>query len=428
MAVSRATLVKQWVGRKVIVKASREMPFPEVVSGPGCLKDLGAVVSKLGMRKPLVVTDKMLVELGLVKECTDSLESAGLKYAVYDEVEPNPHTGMVDKGYELYMREGCDGFVALGGGSPMDCAKVIGARAFKPNMKVTDMVGIAALSGIGPAGPDRKGYPPFVAIPTTAGTGSETTVAAVISFKERGLKLAIGDAVLIPRVALLDPKVTVPLPPHITAATGMDALTHAVESYVSTFANEVTKPYSLGAVEKIGKYLLRCYHTPDDLEAREQMLIASYEAGVAFTRANVGYVHAVAHTFGGFFGVPHGVANAMVMPHVLDFYLDTTQDKLCDLAKAIGIPVRDGAEGKREAASAFIAKVRAMNAEMAVPSCVANMQPADVERVVTRALTEAHGEFWYKPLDVGYPVPKFMTPEDCRAVVRACLPVARAKL
>lgn len=423
-----ATKVKQKIAGLVVSKAGKEMPYPDLVSGPGCLKDVASIAMKLGMRKPLVVTDEILVQLGLVKQCTDSLDSAGLRYAIYDKVEPNPDTGMINDGYAMYAREGCDGFIAIGGGSPMDCAKVIGARAWKPNKPIPDMVGIAALSGIAPVGPDRKGFPPFIAVATTAGTGSECTLAAVITFKEKGLKLPIADGVLIPRVAVLDPVITVPLPPPITAATGMDALTHAVESYVSTFANDMSKPYSLKAVERIDKYLLKCYHTPDDLEAREQMLIASYEAGLAFTRVNVGYVHAIAHTFGGFFHVPHGVANAMVMPHVLDFYLDKTEDKMSALAEAFGIPIGYGSDAKHVAGAAFVAKIRAMNEEMKLPKCVEKMTPSDVDKVVERALTEAHGEKWYKILDFGYPVPKFMTPDDCRKVVSACLPTPMASL
>jgi alcohol dehydrogenase class IV len=423
------TRVKHWIFKGVLPTIGNQIPVPEVVSGPGSLQELGAIASRLGMRKPLVVSDKDLVKLGLVKQCTDSLESHGMEYALYTDVEQNPHSGLVEDGYELYIREGCDGFVAIGGGSPMDCAKVIGCKVFKPKTEVSDFVGIAAVSGLLPAGPKRKGFPPFVALPTTAGSGSEATVAAVISFKEKGLKLAIADNVLIPRVAVLDPRLLAGLPPPIIAATGMDALTHAVESYVSKFATAFSKAHSLKAVERIGKYLLRCYHMPSDLEAREQMLIASFEAGVALTRVNLGYVHAIAHTLGSFFGVPHGVANAIVMPHVLEFYLDGVEDKLCDLAKAIGLPNEGTAEAERYASAvAFIAKVRLLSDEMQVPRTVSGMKDSDVDRVVTRALTEAHGEKWYNLLDFGYPVPKYMSHEDCAKVVRACLPCARSKL
>ena len=426
--------LKHWLLKRI--QKPRRTPLPEVRAGAGAAtRELGGIVRALGMRKPLVVSDAMLVELGLVDKCTAGLARAGLDFALFCEVVPNPPVRQVEAGFRRYVDEGCDGLIAIGGGSPMDCCKIIGAKVMDGGAKaVEEYCGafkVAGRTSSRAAVEKRKSYPPLVAIPTTAGTGSETTLAAVISFPEKQLKLTISDAAIIPKVAILDPEVTVSLPPHITAATGMDALTHAVESYLSQWRSPFTAYYSLRAVEKIGGYLEECYRNPSNLVAREMMLRASYQAGVAFTRTAVGYVHAVAHTLGAHFHTPHGVANAMVMPHVLDFYLegdDALIDQLCDLAVAIGI----GAEhpgsyaspaSKRRLARAFVARVRQMNANMGVPSCVNNMTEADVDRVVDRALTESHGEGRsFDLFDFGYPTPRYMERADMVKVVRSILP------
>jgi len=342
----------------------------------------------------------------------------------------------------------------------MDCAKVIGAKVLNPK-PVEEYVGLFKVGGPLPSGRDK--YPPLIAIPTTAGTGSETTIAAVISFKDKNIKLAVADAALVPRAAILDPEVTATLPKHITAATGMDAyvsfffffcttikhehihtnthtyhsMTHAVESYLSQWQNDFTKKYSLRAIERIGKSLLQCYEHGDDLKAREEMLLASFEAGVAFTRANVGYVHAIAHTFGGKFHTPHGVANSMVLPLVLDFYLakggSHVVDRFCEMATALGLAsnyeyeTRDE-NAKFQLARAFISKIREMNSIMGIPTHVRGMKASDVHAVATRALEEGHGQSWWNPLDLGYPCPVYMSFDDCTAIVRACLEPTRARL
>jgi len=418
---------KHWLVKKA--QDPKKMPIPTIITGPGVASNLGPVAASLGMKNPLIVSDAFLVSIGLVQKAVDGLESAGVQSTVYGKVVPNPPNYQVVEGYNVYKENNCDGLIAIGGGSPMDCCKIIGAMVLHNGTKAPeDFIGMFKVAGRN----NKKladQFPPFIAIPTTAGTGSETTLAAVISFPKKHLKLNIADGVLIPKVAILDPEVIVSLPASITAATGMDALTHAVESYLSYWQSPFTAQYSLSAVERIGKWLFTCYHEPENLEAREQMLIASFEAGVAFTRANVGYVHAVAHTLGAYFHTPHGVGNAMVMPYVLDFYIedDRMDDRFCELALAIGLGSEHpnayaSKEGKRAMTIAFVAKVRSMNAAMAIPTFVEGMTLNDVDRVATRALEEGNGEGkTFNIMDFGYPCPKTMTMMDmdkvCRSIV-----------
>lgn len=429
--------VKQATGRAAASVIG--IPEPRVVSGEGSVAQMGAVVTELGAKKPLIVTDKMLVKLGMVQPCIDSLVAAGLSFAVYDEVVPNPHTGLCEAAHAAYVSEGCDAIIAFGGGSPMDCAKVVGAMVANPKPSVRDYQGMFQVTNMG-----LKTMPPFVAVPTTAGTGSETTIAAIITVASERAKITIADQGLVPRVAVLDPVILAGLPKGVTAATGMDALTHAVESFLGGWTTEFTERHSLLAVEKIFAFLLRSYHAGGDMEARGAMLQASFEAGLAFTRANVGYVHAIAHQFGGLFHTPHGVANAMVLPWILDFYVAdeaaagdelTCTARFVEIARAAGLASHyaelDEA-AQRALAARLVREVRAMNAEMELPQTVPEMTCADVPVVATRALKEAHGElhggFGQSPikhaLDLGYPVPKHLTQAGCEAIVAQFLPKA----
>jgi len=379
----------------------------------------------------------MLMSLGVVQPAIDSLKAAGLSCAVYDDVEPNPTTHMCEAAYKIYRDSKCDSVIAFGGGSPMDCAKIVGALV--ANKKpVKDYQGMLNVTMYGLLGQ----IPPFIAVPTTAGTGSETTIASIITVPEERAKISVIDPGLCPHVAVMDPLILQKLPPAITAATGVDALTHAVEAYLGSWGSDFTEQNSLMAVEKIFKYLKRCYHNGDDLEAREGMLLASFEAGLAFTRANVGYVHAIAHQLGGLFHTPHGVANAMLLPKVLDFYLmdeekgsaeSACTEKFFELAKAAGIAshYKDYTlDEKRDVARQFVAEIRAMNAEMNIPQTVPQMKASDVAEVAKRALAEAHGElnggFLNAPykhfMDLGYPVPKHLSDFGCQSIIASTLP------
>jgi len=371
------------------------MGNPDVVSGAGTLANIADIAKKYGATKPLIVTDEVLVKQGLVKMATDSLEAAGMPYAIFDKVTPNPVSELCEEGLAIYKAEGCNGIIAFGGGSPMDCAKIIGALVANP-------LPIEKYSGIGQV---KKQIPPFIAVPTTAGTASETSPGAVISLAAKQQKVVIADKVLIPRVAILDPKVLVGLPPPVTAATGMDALTHAVESFLSVWRQPATKPLSLLAVEKIFKNLGECYDNGQNLAARQEMFIASFSAGRAFSRASLGYVHAIAHQFGGLFHTPHGVANAMVLPHILDAYAKNASPEIVDLMSelcfAAGLATRykqySEAE-KTELMNLFIKGVRDLSESIKIPTCVPEMKRADVPKVVARALAEAHGEVLNIPL------------------------------
>lgn len=407
------------------------IPSPQVTSGAGSCAKIGSIMRDAKCRHPMVVTDSMLVQHGLVQKCLDSLEAAGLKYHVFDGVVPNPPTEVVDQAHDLYKSQGCDSIIGFGGGSPMDVAKVLGAKIANPRPKVSDYAGVFKV---------LYSLPPFLAVPTTAGTGSETTIVAMITIKEENRKVMIGDLSLVPKYAVLDPEILVKLPKAITAATGMDALTHAVEAYLGGWTSVFTRKLSLSAVEKIFRDLLTTFKDGSNLDARESMLNASYEAGLSFTRASVGYVHAIAHQFGGMFHTPHGDANAMLLPHVLKFYLrdeaegstdSSCTDKYCELAKAAGLVQgvdANTATAKRVLAREFVERIAAMNADMSIPTEVKDMKASDVDEVATRALKEAHGELhgMSNPvahlLDLGYPVPKYMTHDDCKAIIASVLP------
>lgn len=422
----RSNAFKTWL----VSKLKPALPVPKMVSGIGQLKNMGSIAKDSGCRNVLIVSDEVLEKIGLVGAVEQSLDAAGVRYTVFAKVLPNCPERLVEDGYELYRKNGCDGIIAVGGGSSMDCAKVIGAKVCNPK-PIIKYKGNYKVAGFSKALAAK--YPTLIAVPTTSGTGSETTVAAVVFMEDRAIKLVLTDAVMIPKIAVLDPEVTVSLPPHITAATGMDALTHATESFLSTWANKDTRLKSLRAVERIGKHLLTCYHEPKNLFAREQMLIASFEAGLAFTNAAVGYVHAIAHTLGAYFHVPHGVANAMLMPYVLDFYVADCVDQFVELAIAIGAVSRyevliDDGE-KLKAAKSYIKLVRDMNAKMKIPEYVNKMKPEDVRRVVERAMVESHGEGSVLNIgDMGYPVPKYMSYEDVEKVVISVLPPKHARL
>lgn len=279
----------------------------------------------------------------------------------------------------------------------MDCAKVAGARVSNPNTTVSQMRGLLKVF---------KKLPPFFAVPTTAGTGSETTLAAVVSNMQTHEKYAINDPKLRPKYAVLDPELTTGLPKKITSTTGMDALTHAVEAYIGQSGVKSTNDYAEKATKLIFDNLEKAYEDGKDIEARENMLVASFYAGMAFTRAYVGYVHAIAHNLGGLYGTPHGLANAVILPHVLEYYGETAHEKLAKLADIVGI---DG-DSDKEKAEKFIEEIKEMNEEMDIPEHFDFIKDEDIPTIVARALKEGN------PL---YPVPKIMDEEDCTKVVKA---------
>ena len=375
---------------------------PKIISGPGSVKKLPAVIKSKGLKKMMIVTDKGLMSLNLLDGLFEGLKAEGIDYVVYDKTQPNPSIDNIEEVRILYLDNGCEGFIAFGGGSPMDCAKAAGARVVRPNKTVQKMRGQLKVI---------KKLPPFFAVPTTAGTGSETTLAAVVTDTKTHEKYALNDPRLRPGYAVLDPELTVGLPPHITSTTGMDALTHAVEAYIGHSNTKETSAKAEQATKMIFENLETAYNNGSDIHAREQMLLASHYAGIAFTRAYVGNVHAIAHNLGGFYGVPHGLANAIILPYVLDYYGDTAYERLARLSEFAGV-AKDG-QSDEEKAKAFIQEIRDMNARMNIPDKIDKIQESDIPTIAQRALKEAN------PL---YPVPKIMDLEDCMGVIRRLMP------
>ena len=371
---------------------------PQVLKGAGSIKELPALVKKQGVNNVLVVTDKGLMGLHLLDSLFEGLEAEGIKYSIFDGVQPNPTIYNVEDALKIYKENNCEGFIAFGGGSPMDCAKITAARVVRPKMSPSDMRGLLKI---------RKKLPPFFAVPTTAGTGSETTIAAVISNPDTHEKNAVNDPSLRPAFAVLDPELTVGLPPHITSTTGMDALTHAVEAYIGHSNTKQTEKDAIIARKLVFENIEKAYTNGKDLEARENMLVASYHAGLAFTRAYVGYVHAIAHNLGGMYGIPHGLANAVILPYVLDYFGETAYKRLAELADVAG--VSGPAQSDREKAKRFIAAIRELNEKMGIPDKFEQIKDEDIPLIAERALKEGN------PL---YPVPKIMDMEDCKALIK----------
>lgn len=392
------------VQQGVMKIASKVLPFPipVLLTGPGSVKKLAENIRVRGLKNILVVTDKVLMELKLPEELLLSLEENGIKYKVFDDVQPNPTIENVEKGKEIYKKYNCDGIIGFGGGSPMDCAKIIGARVSNPYFSVRRMKGLFRVF---------LPIPPFFCVPTTAGTGSETTVAAVITDAATHEKFAISDLKLIPKIAVLDPELMVGLPPHITSTTGMDALTHAVEAYIGLNGNKFTDENAENATKLIFENLEEAYKNGSNLEARNNMALASFYGGSAFTRAYVGYVHAIAHNMGGLYGVPHGLANAIILPYVLEFCRKDAEKKLAGLAIAGGIGKKNEAE--KALSIKFIKKIKTMNKNMKIPTCIKELKEKDIPLIAKRALDEAHPD---------YPVPTIMTLEECEKLISKLLP------
>ncbi|HOO45978.1 MAG TPA: iron-containing alcohol dehydrogenase [Deltaproteobacteria bacterium] len=383
---------------------------PEIIEGADSVKRLPSVIKRKGISNVLVVTDPGLMGLHLLDPLFEALGSAGISYSLYDQVQPNPTVENIEAAFKIYRENKCRAIIAFGGGSPMDCAKATGARAARPKRSIMKMKGLFKVTmpalKMGSLLP-----PPLFAVPTTAGTGSETTVTAVVSNPDTHEKFPINDPILRPRYAVLDPKLTVALPPHITATTGMDAMTHAVESYIGKFNynNADTRIKAVMAVEMIFNNIEKAYKNGKDLEARGQMLLASYYAGFSFTRGCVGYVHGIGHKLGAMYGVPHGLAMSVIMPYILDWYGEAAHKPLAELAEVAGV-ARFGMR-QSEKARAFIEAVKALNGRLGIPTKFDCIKDEDIETIAEYALLESH------PL---YPVPKIMSKEDCMAVIK-CL-------
>lgn len=367
------------------------------VGGAGAAERVPDLLEAMGARRPMVVTGPVLTASGVARAVLEPVERAGIPYCLCDGAAPDPTVGLVEEIYARYRREGCDSFVAVGGGSAVDAAKAAAARAVRPDRTVLQMEGLMRVG---------RRLPPFVAVPTTAGAGSETTIAAVITDEKTRRKAALMDVHLVPQYAVLDPKLTVTLPPAATAAAGMDVLTHAVESYLSwCYRTRESIRCAEEAAALVFRSLERAYRDGGDLEARETMLNAAYSAGFAFTRAGVGNVHALAHALGGLYGTPHGLANAVLLPVVLEDYGAAVWPKLALLAERTGVR-QSGTEEQR--AKAFLQAVREENRRLGIPERL-DIQDRDIPQMAAWAEAEAN------PL---YPVPVLYDRERFQAVLQ----------
>ena len=380
----------------VLKQLIKLMPWrkPELLQFDNGAAGLAAFVKSKGMERVLVVTDGNLMKLGLCAPMLEAMEKEGVKAAVFDKVVANPTIDNVEEALALYKESGAQGIIAFGGGSPMDCAKGVGARVARPKKSIPKMKGILKVV---------KKMPPFFAIPTTSGTGSETTLAAVITDTtdpQRHLKYAIQDFPLIPHYAVLDASLTAGLPQKVTSTTGMDALCHAVEAYIGNSNTKETKQKAEEAVKLIFTYLKRAYDNGKDMEARRNMQTAAFDAGVAFTRAYVGNVHAMGHAMGARFNTPHGLAMAVILPHMLDFYGAKIYKKLAKLADVVGIK---GADDEAKA-KAFIQAIKDMNAYMQIPENFGGIIKEEDAKIMSEAA--------YKEANPLYPVPVMMGRED----------------
>lgn len=368
---------------------------PEILQS---VEECADVIEANGASKVFIVTDSGIVKCGLTDGITASLTKAGIDYYIYDKTMPNPTVAAVEDARAMYTENGCDALIAVGGGSAMDLAKACGARIAKPKKSVQAMAGILHV---------RKKIPPLIAIPTTAGTGSETTIAAVITDSETKRKFAINDFPLIPRYAVLDCNLTVGLPKNITAYTGMDALTHAVEAYIGRSTTKETRNNAVAAVKLVHDNLKTCYDTPDDAKARRNMLFAAHYAGIAFTKSYVGYVHAIAHSLSGRYGLQHGLTCSVLLPVVLESYGKRAHKKLAKLARACG--VANNSDDKHTAAKKFIAWIYSMNEYLGIPKGFAEIKEEDI-----------HGmsEFADKEGNPLYPVPKLYSRKQLAELYR----------
>lgn len=343
-----------------------------------------------------LVTDQTIRNIGLTKALEESITNANMSLTIFEDVKPNPTISMVESALEIYKNNMCDCIIALGGGSVIDCAKMVGARASNPKKSIPQMKGLLHVG---------KKLPLFIAIPTTAGTGSETTLAAVITDDKTHHKYAINDFPLIPHYALLDYHLILGLNPYITATTGMDALTHAIEAYIGRSTTKLTRKCSLDAIKLVYENLKECVDNGQNTIARQNMLHASYLAGVAFTRSYVGYVHAIAHSLGGKYGVAHGLANAVILPVMLKEYGKSVYKKLHQIAVYIGMSKKD--EDIKTSAEKVISWIEQLNKHFNIPSTIDEIKSEDILEMATNAEKEGN------PL---YPVPKLMTRKELEKV------------
>ncbi len=388
--------MRQWVF-KVGMYALRWRQS-EILVGPNSILDLPSLISQQKINKVLIVTDKQLISLGLLNSLKQKLEESHIEFVIYDGTVPNPTNENIEEALSMFNTEKCEGIVAFGGGSPMDCAKGVAARLARPNKTIEQLKGNIRV---------WKKPPTTFAVPTTAGTGSETTLAAVISDSLTHEKYLINDVVLIPEFAVLDPILTINLPKTVTAHTGMDALCHATESFISQTTTKKSREDSLLAIKLIYSNLEAVYQDGSNVKARENMLVASYHAGAAFTRAYVGYVHSIAHAIGGKYGLPHGYVIAITLPYVLKEYGESVVKPLAELSDAAGLTVKSKSD--EEKAKSFIKSIEKFNVKFNIPMKVTELEESDIPHLAKLAAKEAN------PL---YPVPVIFNQKELEMIMK----------
>lgn len=356
------------------------------------IEELAQPLKKQNIASVLLVTDGFLKQSGATEALENMLHAAGIRCAVFHQVRPNPTVNNVEAALAMYLTHGCQCLIAFGGGSAIDCAKAVGARVAYPKKTLTQMKGILRVW--------RK-LPPLVAIPTTAGTGSEVTVTAVITDSDALHKYTMNNFTFIPTYAVHDPQVTYTLPPHLTATTGMDALTHAVEAYIGRSTTKETRALAKEAVKLVFENLETAYLDGNNHEARKNMLRAAYAAGVAFSKSYVGYIHAIAHSLGGQYNIPHGLANSVLLPYALESYGKRVHKKLHQLAIVAGVATES--DTHMAAAEKFISAIRRLNGAMGIPEKLSGIRKEDIPAMARHAHREAN------PL---YPVPTLMDAKE----------------
>lgn len=358
---------------------ARRIYWPPVnLIGPGSVKLAGEEIKKLGTEKALLVTDKILNKIGVVKQVTDVLDQSGIAYAVFDDVKPNPTTTNVHDGFALYQKEKCDFVITVGGGSPQDAGSGIGILA-------TNGGNIADYEGVGKS---KNRSVPIVAISTTAGTAAEVTINYVITDEQRKIKMLMIDPNALPVIAVNDPELMLKKPKELTAATGLDALTHAIEGYTARGAFALSDAIAFQSIELIGKYLVRAVENGSDLEARSGMGWGSYIAGLCYSNAGLGIVHSMAHQLGGKYDLPHGVANAMLLPDVMEFNRDACPEKFADIARALGVDTSNLTV--EEAAKMAVKTVRQLSEKVGIPPLRDSaFRVEDVEKLAEQAMNDA---------------------------------------
>ncbi|MDD6302281.1 MAG: iron-containing alcohol dehydrogenase [Bacillales bacterium] len=373
------------------------IPTPILYAGENATLEASKILFEKNIKRVFIVTGKHIYASGLLNNLLDEIRKNNIDFYIFTDLSSNPSIDDVEKGVIKYKEFNAEAILAFGGGSPMDCAKVIGARIVRPSLSVSKMKGLLKI---------RKKLPFFIAIPTTAGTGSEATIAAVISNHDTLEKYAISDPHFVPNVAILDPNLIVELPNKITSTTGMDALTHAVESFIGNSNTKQTKIWAIAAIKLIFENLEESYNNPSSIRARENMLLASCYAGLAFTRAYVGYVHAIAHALGGYYNIPHGLANAIILPEVLEYYGSSIYKKISCLYDQLKLGPNDYTE--KEKCKVFIEKIKTMNKNMGIPNSIDEIKEQDIKILAQRAEKEAN------PL---YPVPRLFSLCDFEKII-----------